>query len=99
LRLRADLNCAHLSSARLGPAVRTALQPSLSKNSFGLALQFGLDYQFMEDTSFNADVKNVQIRTNVSSAGTKVGTFDGGPAADRHRPPFLIGPRRAGRAR
>jgi len=71
----AGLNYTRFSSVQFDPAVQTALQPSLSKNSFGLALQVGLDYEFMKNTYFNADLKKVQIRTDVSSAGTKVGTF------------------------
>lgn len=71
----AGLNYTRFSSVRFDPAVQTALQPSLSKNSFGLALQAGFDYEFMKNTYFNVDVKKVQIRTDVSSAGTEVGTF------------------------
>ena len=53
----------------------TALHPSLSKDSFGLALQVGADYEISKNTYLNLDVKKVQIKTNVSSAGTKVGEF------------------------
>jgi len=56
-------------------AVQTLLQPSVKKNSFGLALQVGFDYEFMKNTYLNVDVKKVQIRTDVSSFGTQVGTF------------------------
>lgn len=69
------LNYTHFSSVSFDPAVQSALQPSLSKNSFGLALQVGFDFEFIKNTYFNVDVKKVQIRTDVSSAGTKVGTF------------------------
>ena len=71
----AGLNYTRFSSVRFDPAVQTALQPSLKKNSFGLALQVGFDYEFIKNTYFNVDVKKVQIRTDVSSFGAQVGTF------------------------
>jgi outer membrane protein len=71
----AGLNYTRFSSVSFDPAVQAALQPTLSKNSVGLALQAGLDYEFTKNTYLNVDVKKVQIRTDVSSAGTKVGTF------------------------
>jgi outer membrane protein len=73
--LGAGVNYTRFSNVTFVPAMQTALQPSLSKNSFGLALQVGFDYEFMKNTTLNLDVKKVQIRTDVSSAGTKVGTF------------------------
>ena len=71
----AGLNYTRFSSVRFDPAVQTLLQPSVKKNSFGLALQVGFDYEFMKNTYLNVDVKKVQIRTDVSSFGTQVGTF------------------------
>jgi len=71
----AGLNYTRFSSVSFTPAVQTALQPALSKHSFGLALQVGFDYEVVKNTYVNVDVKKVQIRTDVSSAGTKVGTF------------------------
>lgn len=71
----AGLNYTRFSSVKFSPAVQTALQPSLSRNSFGFAVQAGFDYEFMKNTYFNFDVKKVGIRTDVSSAGTGVGTF------------------------
>jgi outer membrane protein len=71
----AGINYTRFSNVSFTPAVEAALQPSLSKNSFGLAAQVGFDYEFMHDTVFNVDVKKVQIRTDVMSAGTKVGEF------------------------
>ena len=71
----AGLNYTRFSSVRFDPAVQTVLQPSVKKNSFGLALQVGFDYEFMKNTYFNVDVKKVQIRTDVSSFGAQVGTF------------------------
>ena len=73
--LGAGLNYTRFSSVGFAPAVQTALSPSLSRNSFGLALQAGFDYEFMPNTFFNFDVKKVKIHTDVSSAGTEVGRF------------------------
>lgn len=75
----AGLNYTRFSSVRFDPAVQTARQPSLSKNSVGLAVQVGFDYEFIKNTYFNVDAKKVQIRTDVSSAGTEVGTFEVDP--------------------
>ena len=71
----AGLNYTRFSSVRFDPAVQTAPQPSLSKNNVGLAVQVGFDCEFIKNTYFNVDAKKVQIRTDVSSAGTEVGTF------------------------
>ena len=71
----AGLNYTRFSNVNFEPAVQAALQPTLSKNSFGLAVQAGFDYEVAKNIYFNVDVKKVQIRTDVSSAGTKVGTF------------------------
>ena len=71
----AGLNYTRFSNVKFDPAVQSALQPTLSKNSFGLAVQAGFDYEVAKNIYFNVDVKKVQIRTDVSSAGTKVGTF------------------------
>ncbi|RZL03609.1 MAG: OmpW family protein [Rubrivivax sp.] len=71
----AGLNYTRLSSVRFNPAVQAALQPSLQKNSWGLAVQAGIDYEICQNWVLNFDVKKVQIRTDVSSAGSKVGEF------------------------
>ncbi len=71
----AGLNYTRFSAVEFIPAIQTALQPSVKKNSFGLALQVGFDYEFMKNTYLNVDVKKVQISTDVSAFGTKVGTF------------------------
>ncbi|MFM2450463.1 MAG: hypothetical protein RIS44_2913 [Pseudomonadota bacterium] len=55
--------------------MQSALQPSLEKNSFGFAVQAGFDYEIAKNTYLNLDIKKVQIRTDVNSAGTKVGEF------------------------
>lgn len=75
----AGLNYTRFSSVRFDPAVQTAPQPSLSKNNVGLVVQVGFDYEFIKNTYFNVDAKKVQIRTDVSSAGTEVGTFEVDP--------------------
>ena len=48
----------------------------LEKNSYGLALQVGVDYKLDKNWSLNLDVKKVQIRSDLSltSDGTKLGT-------------------------
>ena len=71
----AGINFTRFSSVRFDPAVRDALDPSIKKNSFGGALQVGFDYALDKHWSINVDVKKVFIKTDVRSAGTKVGTF------------------------
>lgn len=71
----AGLNYTRFSAVNFTPAVVTALNPSIDKNSFGLALGAGFDYEIQKNVYFNVDVKKVQIRTDVSSNGTKVGEF------------------------
>ena len=73
--LGAGLNYTRFSSVEFIPAVEAALSPSIDKNSFGLAFQAGFDYKLSTNVYLNFDVKKVQIRTDVSSAGTKVGEF------------------------
>ncbi|XVJ68971.1 MAG: OmpW family protein [Rhizobacter sp.] len=71
----AGVNYTLISSVKFDPAVQSALQPSLEKNSFGFAVQAGFDYEIAKNTYLNLDIKKVQIRTDVKSAGTKVGEF------------------------
>lgn len=73
--LGAGINYTRFSSVHFDPAVQAALQPSLGKDSWGLALQAGVDYELCKNWYLNLDIKKVQIRTDVSSAGTKVGEF------------------------
>lgn len=47
-------------------------QGSLEHDSFGLALQAGVDYKLDKNWSLNLDIKKVQIRSDVMIAGTKV---------------------------
>jgi len=71
----AGLNYTNLSSVKFAPAVTTALGPTVSKNSFGLALDVGVDIPTGNGWLVNLDLKKVQIDTDVSSFGKKVGTF------------------------
>lgn len=73
--LGAGINYTRFSSVHFTPAVQAALQPSLNKDSWGLALQAGIDYELCKHWYLNLDVKKVQIRTDVSSAGVKAGEF------------------------
>ena len=73
--LGAGVNYTRFSSVNFKPAVRDALDPSIKKNSYGGALQVGFDYALDKNWSLNFDVKKVYIKTDVRSAGTKVGRF------------------------
>ena len=48
---------------------------SIDKNSFGFAVQAGVDFEVAKNVYLNFDVKKVQIRTDVKVAGDKLGTF------------------------
>jgi outer membrane protein len=65
----AGLNYTHFSSVNLPAGV------DIDRNSYGLAAQIGMDYAIAKNVYLNLDVKKVQIRTDVSSGGTKIGTF------------------------
>lgn len=71
----AGLNYTRFSSVEFDPAVVTALDPSIDKNSFGLALQVGVDFPLGGGWMLNLDVKKVQIQTDVFSGGAKAGSF------------------------
>ena len=71
----AGLNYTNFSKVDFDPAIDTALGPSIKHNSFGLAFGAGVDVPMGGGWLFNLDVKKVQIKTDVSSFGTKVGTF------------------------
>jgi len=73
--LGAGLNYTRFSDVQFDSATTTALHPSIKRNSFGLALQAGVDVPIVDGWLFNADLKKVQISTDVSSSGTQVGTF------------------------
>ncbi|MFC4158321.1 OmpW/AlkL family protein [Chitinimonas lacunae] len=73
--LGAGVNYTRFSSVHFHPAVAAVLQPSVDKNSFGLAAQAGFDYQINKNLLLNVDLKKVQIRTDVKSFGRKAGEF------------------------
>jgi outer membrane protein len=73
--LGAGLNYTRFSNVRFVPAVQTALQPSVGKDSIGFAVQAGFDYELAQNVYLNVDVKKVQIKTDIRSSGTQVGTF------------------------
>ncbi|HEX5806001.1 MAG TPA: OmpW family outer membrane protein [Macromonas sp.] len=51
----------------------------VKRNSYGLALQVGVDIPVAKDMYLNLDVKKVQIGTDVRVAGSKVGEFKVNP--------------------
>ena len=65
----AGLNYTRFSSVNLPAGV------SIDKNSFGLAVQAGVDVPLSNQLSLNFDVKKVQIRTDVSAGGAEIGKF------------------------
>ena len=73
--LGAGINYTRFSSVRFGPAVQAALNPTLDKDSWGGALQVGVDIPLAKNLYLNFDLKKVFIKTDVFSAGAKVGTF------------------------
>ena len=77
----AGLNLTLFSSVKFASAVKTALDPSVEKSSVGLAFNVGADVPMGDGWLLNFDVKKVQIRTDVSSFGTKVGSFKVDPLA------------------
>ncbi len=65
--LGAGVNYTNISSVNLVGGTG-----GLDHHSVGLALQAGIDYKFDKNWSINFDIKKVQIRSDVSIAGTKV---------------------------
>ena len=65
----AGVNYTNFSSVNLPPGV------NVERNSWGLAVQAGLDIPVAKNVVLNVDVKKVQIRTDVLAGGAKVGTF------------------------
>lgn len=70
----AGLNYTNISDVKWG-ATGTALGLNLKRNSYGLAAQAGLDVPVGGGWLVNLDAKYVQIGTDVTSNGTKIGTF------------------------
>ena len=77
--LGAGVNYTRFSSVRFDSGVNAALNPSIDRNSFGWALQAGVDIPLSRNLYLNVDVKKVQIKTDVSSFGGKVGEFKVNP--------------------
>jgi outer membrane protein len=71
----AGINFTNFSDVKFEPAVVTALRPNVKRTSVGLALQAGFDYELGGGWLVNVDVKKVKLDTDVTSGGTKVGTF------------------------
>jgi outer membrane protein len=65
----AGLNFTNFSSVDLPAGL------SIDKNSWGFALQAGVDIPVTKNVSLNIDVKKVQIQTDVSAGGANLGTF------------------------
>lgn len=69
----AGINYTNLSSVKLGNATTGPL--TLDRNSFGPALQAGIDIGLGGPWSLNIDVKKAWIRTDLKSGGTKLSTL------------------------
>lgn len=67
--LGAGLNYTHFSSVNLPAGV------DIKRNSYGLAVGAGFDYEIQKNVYFNVDVKKVQIKTTVSASGADIGDF------------------------
>jgi len=67
--LGAGVNYTRFSSVELPAGV------DIDRNSYGLAVQAGFDYEVAKNVYLNVDVKKVQIRTDVSAGGSKIGEF------------------------
>jgi outer membrane protein len=71
----AGINYTRLSGVSFTPAVVASLNPSLEKDSYGFALQLGVDYEIVKNVYLNLDVKKVQIGFDVFSGPAKAGEF------------------------
>lgn len=69
------VNYTNFSGVKFAPAIVTALGPNVKRSSWGLSAQVGADIEIGKGTYLNIDLKKVQIDTDVSSKGNKVGTF------------------------
>lgn len=73
--LGVGLNYTRFSAVKFSPAVQAALNPRIDKNSTGLALQVGADYDLGDGWFANVDLKKVRIQTDVFAGANKAGTF------------------------
>lgn len=71
----AGINYTRFSSVSFTPAVVAALNPTLGKDSWGLAVQAGVDYEISKSIYLNLDIKKVQIEADVFSNGAKAGSL------------------------
>lgn len=69
------INYTHFSDVHFDAATTAALQPSIKRNSVGLALQAGVDLPLGGGWLLNADAKKVQLDTDVYAGNTKAGNF------------------------
>lgn len=67
----AGLNYTHFSNVSI-PGVPGA---DIKRNSYGLAVGAGFDYEVQKGIYFNVDVKKVQIKTTVTAGGADLGKF------------------------
>ena len=67
--LGAGLNYTRLSAVNLPAGV------TVDRNSFGPALQVGVDIPLAPNLVLNVDLKKVYIRTDVAAGGASLGTF------------------------
>lgn len=65
----AGINYTHLSNVSLPAGV------DVGRNSYGPALQAGVDIPIASSTYLNFDVKKVYIKTDVSASGATIGSF------------------------
>ena len=65
----AGINYTRFSAVRLPAGV------GIDRNSFGGALQVGVDFPVAKNVYLNLDVKKVYIKTDVSAGGNQIGTF------------------------
>lgn len=70
----AGLNYTNISDVKWG-ATAQSLGLNLKRDSYGLSLQVGVDVPLGGGWLCNLDIKKVQIKTDVTSFGTKIGTF------------------------
>jgi len=70
----AGLNFTNISDVKWG-ATGQSLGLNLKRNSTGLSIGAGFDVPMGGGWLFNADVKKVQLKTDVTSFGAKIGTF------------------------
>ena len=69
----AGLNYTRFSSVKAPAGV------DIDRNSFGAALQVGVDIPLQKNLYLNFDVKKVFIKTDVKAGGAKLGTFKADP--------------------